>query len=322
MTFAWPWIAVLLPVVFLVSRRKRNANDSHDAIEHPSLFELAQHGNSIDQPQKYTIGYAVIGCLLVLALARPQWVGEPLDVDQRGRSLYLAVDLSESMLEQDMLWNQQPVSRYQAMQAVISEFVTDRTGDFVGLVVFGSFADVQAPLTPDLQAVQGILRDLRPGMADSRTAIGDGLALAVKQLRDSATKDKVIILLSDGESNSGQITPEEATRVAKSEGIRVYTIGFGGEQNALFQSFGLRSSALDEQTLRSIAEQTDGRYFRAASSTALTEVFEEIDRLEPSDQKTETQRQVTELYWVALLLIGVFLSLLHLKAWLAWRHIQ
>ncbi|EAR09602.1 VWA domain-containing protein [Reinekea blandensis] len=305
MNIAWPWFLLLIPVVVLVSRLRRHSVDSDQAIDHPMLFELAQQMSG-SSSRRMDWRQVLTGLLLIAALIRPQWIGDPLNLDQRGRSLYLAVDLSESMLEQDMIWNQRPVSRYEAMQAVISEFVEDRRGDFIGLVVFGSFADVQAPLTPDLNAIQSLLADLRPGMADSRTAIGDGLALAVRQLRESTTEDRVVVLLSDGENNSGEIRPDEATAVAAAENIRVYTIGFGSAgRDSLLQSFGLRSSSLDEQTLREIAEQTQGRYYRATSSAELAEVFRDIERLEPSDQKTDLQRQTTELYWLPLLGIAV-----------------
>lgn len=305
MTIAWPWFLLLIPVVVLISRLRRHSVDAEQAIDHPMLFELARQ-TAVRSRSRMDWRQLLTGLLLIAALIRPQWIGDPLNLDQRGRSLYLAVDLSESMLEQDMIWNQRPVSRYEAMQAVISEFVADRRGDFIGLVVFGSFADVQAPLTPDLNAIQSLLADLRPGMAESRTAIGDGLALAVRQLRESTTEDRVVVLLSDGENNSGEIQPEEATAVAAAENIRVYTIGFGSaSRDSLLQNFGLRSSSLDEQTLREIADKTEGRYYRATSSAELADVFRDIERLEPSDQKTDRQRQTTELYWLPLLGIGV-----------------
>lgn len=315
MTFAWPWFALLLPLYVLITRYRRASTSLPGAVEHPYLFDLARP--DLKQASSSRVGSVLsllIWSCLILALTRPQWIGEPVNVEQHGRALYLAVDLSESMLERDMLWNGQAISRYQAVQGVVSEFVAQRTGDFIGLVVFGSYADVQAPLTPDLGAVQELLSDLRPGMADSRTAIGDGLALAVKQLRASETEDRVIILLSDGENNSGEITPEQAAQVAVQSQIKVHTIGFGGQgSDSLFSQFGLPSSVIDEATLQAVAEQTDGRYFRAATTRELADVFQAIDQIEASATRNRDQRQVTELYWLALM--PALLSLMALLLW-------
>lgn len=303
MSFAWPWFALLLPLYLVVIRLFRSKTDNSGALEHPYLYQLANPSMAATPYSRSDYLLRLfIWCCLILALMRPQWLGEPVAVEQQGRALYLSVDLSESMLEQDMRWNNRAISRYQAVQSVVGEFVGQRQGDFIGLVVFGSYADVQAPLTSDLEAVQQLLADLRPGMADSRTAIGDGLALAVKQLREADTEDRVVILLSDGENNSGQITPEQATQVAAQSQIRVYTIGFGADAgNSFLGQFGLRGNSIDEATLKAIAEQTGGRYFRAASTQALNGVFEKIDELEPGLDDQKTSRQVNELYWLVLM---------------------
>jgi Ca-activated chloride channel family protein len=254
---------------------------------------------------------------LVVALIRPQWIGEPVSNVIAGRSIFLAVDLSGSMLEADMTWNGRAIERYQAVQAVVGQFVEQRRQDFIGLVVFGSFADIQAPLTPDVQAVSAILRDLRPGMAGDSTAIGDGLALAVKQLRLSESPDKVIILLSDGENKTGDVTPEQATTIAQQSDIKVYTIGFGGDRPTSFLGM-LRGGGneIDEQTLKTIADQTQGRYFRATSTQDLAQVFRTIDNLETSDRDDRDVRLVIEYYWLPLLASFV---LILLAASLPWR---
>jgi len=316
MNFAWPWLALILPLFWLLPRSRTSA--SAEALEHPYLMSLSQQ----QPPGRQRVTRAgwllqVAWVLLVVALIRPQWVGEPVSNVIAGRSIFLAVDLSGSMLEPDMTWNGRAIERYQAVQAVVGQFVEQRRQDFIGLVVFGSFADIQAPLTPDVQAVSAILRDLRPGMAGDSTAIGDGLALAVKQLRLSESPDKVIILLSDGENKTGDVTPEQATTIAQQSDIKVYTIGFGGDRPTSFLGM-LRGGGneIDEQTLKTIAEQTQGRYFRATSTQDLAQVFRTIDNLETSDRDDRDVRLVIEYYWLPLL---ASFGLILVAASLPWR---
>jgi Ca-activated chloride channel family protein len=301
MTFAWPWIFLLLPLYWLIPKSK-NSNIS-GALDHPFLMNLAGEDNQPTMTSRIQLAVnIIIWVLLLTALARPQWIGPPVNNESKGRSLYFAVDLSESMLERDMDWNGRAIERYQAVQAVVGEFVTQRDQDFLGLVVFGSYAEIQSPLTPDTLAIKELLADLRPGMAEARTAIGDGLALSVKQLRESESQDKVIILLSDGENNSGSVSPEDATRVAQQSNIKVYTIGFGGNgRQSLFGSLGLNNSGIDEATLQDIAKETNGQYFRASSTRDLADVFKEIEKLEPSEEHSQDLRTIVELYWVTLL---------------------
>lgn len=320
MSFAWPWLALLLPLPALLPKHASGLL-SQQSLDHPYLAALSEQGG-VAQPSRWSqLLQWLVWALLLLAAMRPQWVGEPIFDQQRGRALYLAVDLSESMLERDMRWHGQPIERYQAVQAVVSEFVSKRAGDFLGLVVFGEFAEVQAPLTPDTAAISGLLADLRPGMAGGKTAIGDGLALSAKQLREADSEERVIILLSDGANNSGQVTPEEAISVALQSNIRVYTIGFGSDRGqSLFGRLNLGSGSLDEQTLKRIAASTDGQYFRASSATELIEVFRNIDRLEPNEVDDQPQRRVSEWYWLPLAAALLLLLLqMGVRQFLAWR---
>lgn len=311
MSFAWPWLLLLLPLYWLVPKSKKAQVSG--AIEHPFLASLAQ----TDYNEKKPTGLAqiislLIWLLLVIALARPQWIGAPLQDESLGRGLYLSVDLSDSMRERDMSWNGRTIARYQAVQGVVDDFIAQRPQDFIGLVVFGSFAEIQAPLTPDTRSIQKILADLLPGMAGGSTAIGDGLALAAKQLRQSESKDKVIILLSDGENTSGSVTPEEALSVAKQSNIKVYTIGFGRA--------GFFGSGIDERTLANIAKETGGEFFSASSTSELAQVFEFIDSLEPAEEYLQDQREITELYWWPLLVATLFqILLLALPLWSTLR---
>ncbi|TCS40648.1 VWA domain-containing protein [Reinekea marinisedimentorum] len=307
MSFAWPWFLAALPLLWLIPRSRSSA--SQGALNHPYLATLANQQQTTPGKRKLPLLWLLSWLFLVLALMRPQWIGEPITNTQAGRSIFLSVDLSESMLTEDMRWNGQSTYRYKAVQEVVGEFVEQRKGDFLGLVVFGSFAAVQAPLTPDTGAVQALLFDLIPGMAGKSTAIGDGLAQSVKQLRTSKSKDKIIILLSDGENNAGSVSPSDAITAAQKSDIRVYTIGFGGDASASSSFFNfMRSSGIDEATLKSIADQTGGQYFRATSAGELKQVFELIDQLETDDKDIDNFRQINELYWLpltaSLLLLG------------------
>lgn len=294
MSVAWPALFLLLPLFWLVMRFRQPKTDA--ALDHPYLHALAQNETLNGNTQKASLWLHVAWLCLVLALVRPQFVGEPIVQTESGRSLYLAVDLSTSMLEPDMSWNGRVIERYTAVQLVVGEFVRERVNDFIGLVVFGEFAAVQAPLTPDTQALSKLLADLRPGMAGDSTAIGDGLALAVKQLRESDSPDKVIILLSDGENTAGTVTPEEAMTIAEQSDIKVYTIGFGGGRSqGLLGLLGARSG-LDEETLKAIAVRTGGEYYAAQSTSDLIDVFNTIDQLEQDERDGQERRQITELY--------------------------
>lgn len=302
MSLAWPWVFLLLPLPWLVWRLTPPAM-ADDPLSHPYLASWVSAEGAPTKGHSQArrgLWLWLAWTALVVALARPQTVGEPLVPDQPGRNLMLVVDMSRSMLEEDMAWQGQRITRYQAVQAVVGDFVAERRGDALGLVVFGDFADIQSPLTPDTEAVRELLFDLIPGMAGNGTAIGDGLGLAVKRLRDVDAPDKVIILLSDGENNAGRLTPTEAAKAAAESNIRVHTIGFGGDPR--LGLFGLVGDDVDGQALQRLADQTGGRYFRARSTEELKAVYERIEALEPSAQEGPEQRLVREWFWVPAVL--------------------
>lgn len=309
MSLAWPWVFLLLPLPWLIWRFVPGAS-RRDPLEHPYLASWAQTDSRAPATASRRRGLWLwlVWALLLVALARPQTVGEPIMPDQPGRSLMLVVDMSRSMLEEDMAWEGRRITRYRAVQHVVGDFVRERQGDALGLVVFGDFADIQAPLTPDTEAVRDLLLDLVPGMAGNGTAIGDGLGLAVKRLRDVSVPDKVIVLLSDGENNSGRLTPADAGKAAAASDIRVHTIGFGGERRAgLFGMLG--GEGVDERALENLAEQTGGRYFRARSTEELDAVYERIDSLEASVLDSPEQRLAREWFWVPATLALLLLAL-------------
>lgn len=242
--------------------------------------------------------------LLVVALARPQGVEQYERTNTEGIDIMLAIDVSGSMLARDF----RP-DRITAAKEVAGSFIADRYGDRIGLVAFAGEAFTQSPLTTDQSTLQTLLSRIRSGLIEDGTAIGNGLATAINRLRESEAKSKVVILLTDGVNNRGEIAPLTAAEIARAQGIRVYTIGVGTEGMAPYpaldmfgnMTFVKQKVEIDEKTLRAIAEQTGGRYFRATDKAKLKAIYDEINQLEKS--KVEVFEHVTyhELFLVWLL---------------------
>jgi Ca-activated chloride channel family protein len=289
-----------MPVPWIVGRWFP-AVDVGDRLDHPLLARWSAgraqaSGNSRRQSRWLWLVWA----LLLLALARPQTLGPWVEPEQPARAIMMVVDLSRSMEEPDMEWRGQRVRRYQAVQQVVGDFARERRGDALGLVVFGEFADTQAPLTPDVDAVRELLFDVLPGMAGDSTAIGDALGLAVRRLRDQPTLDPVILLLSDGENNAGELEPMEAAAAARDSGIRVHTIAFGRPGGA--EVFGLvRGAGVDVETLGRVARVTGGELFVAENTDELAAVYDRIDELEPSPRTSQARRLAQEWFWLPAL---------------------
>ena len=232
--------------------------------------------------------------LLIVALARPQSVDEGSTSNTEGIDIVLAIDISTSMLAQDL----QP-DRIQAAKQVAGNFITDRPGDRIGLVAFAGEAFTQSPLTTDQSTLQTLLARIRSGLIEDGTAIGNGLATAINRLRESDAKSKVIILLTDGVNNQGQIAPMTAAEIAKAQGIRVYTIGVGTEGMAPYPAIDMfgnltfvnQKVEIDEKVLKAISDMTGGRYFRATDKEKLKAVYDEINQLEKS--KIEVMKHIS-----------------------------
>ncbi len=254
----------------------------------------------------------IVLALLIVALARPQGVEENARTNTEGIDIVLAIDVSGSMLARDF-----KPDRITAAKEVAGDFIADRTGDRLGLVVFAGEAFTQSPLTTDQGTLQTLLGRIRSGLIEDGTAIGNGLATAINRLRESEAKSKVIILLTDGVNNRGEIAPLTAAEIAKAQGIRVYTIGVGTQGMAPYPAvdmFGNRTFVqqqveIDEKTLREMAAHTGGSYFRATDKAKLKAIYDEINRLEKS--KIEVLSHITRhehyLNWVlaALALLAV-----------------
>jgi Ca-activated chloride channel family protein len=212
----------------------------------------------------------------------------------------LAVDISGSMAIPDFSVNGQEVTRLDVVKRAAGEFIARRTGDRVGLIVFGSQAYVQTPLTFDRDTVSTMLQESEIGLAGKETAIGDAIGLAVKRLREQPAGSRVLVLLTDGANTAGEVSPKQAGELAKEQGIRLYTIGVGADSMEVDSLFGSRtvnpSRDLDENTLRHLAQSTGGLYLRAKNTEALVNVYTELDRLEPASTDTELFRPRTELF--------------------------
>jgi Ca-activated chloride channel family protein len=238
---------------------------------------------------------ALAWALLVTAAARPQLVGEPIALPMQGRDLMLAVDISESMAEEDMVIANRAVDRLTAVKAVAGDFIERRAGDRVGLILFGTQAYQQAPLTFDRPTVRTLLFEAEVGLAGKATAIGDAIGLAVKRLRDDAATDRVLILLTDGANTAGSIEPRKAAELAAKEGVRIYTIGVGSEPRGAF-GLSMGGAQIDEPTLEAIAEATGGRFFRARDLRGLQAIYAALDELEPQVSDEQTYRPVEDLF--------------------------
>lgn len=249
--------------------------------------------------------------LLILAMARPQSSHSWEDSYTEGIDIILALDISSSMLAQDFRPN-----RLEASKSVATRFISGRPLDRMGLVVFSGESFTQCPLTNDHAVLINMIQELKSGMIEDGTAIGMGLATAVNRLKDSKAKSRVIILLTDGVNNKGEIAPSTAADIAKTFGVRVYTVGIGSYGTAPypFQTpFGIQMQQvpveIDEDILKQIATKTDGVYFRATDNQKLKVIYDEIDKLEKSKIEVKQFSKKNEEFLPFALLAGIFLLL-------------
>ncbi len=319
-TLYWPWLLLLLPLPLLVRRLMPAAPQQQDAaLRVPFLEDFEGGAKTLNSTSRQSILIwlaAVAWVMLVLAAARPQWLGEPLDLPMSGRDLMLAVDLSRSMEEEDFRLDNQWVDRLTATKKVAGEFIERREGDRIGLILFGEQAYLQTPLTFDRKTVKTLLYESAIGLAGRSTAIGDAIGLGVKRLQNRPAENRVLILLTDGANTAGEIEPIRAAELAARKEVKVYTIGIGADEIIVRSFFGSRrvnpSRDLDEKTLKAIADKTGGRYFRARDINELKGIYRLLDELEPIEQERQLFRPVRALYpWplgVALILASVIIG--------------
>jgi Ca-activated chloride channel family protein len=266
------------------------------------------------------IKYAVL-CLIVVALARPQWGTERTEVLTEGVNIVLAMDLSESMAALDFKKKGRVVNRLEAVKGVVQEFVSKRNGDRIGMVVFGTHAYTQLPLTRDYNTMVSILERLKIGAAGKSTAIGDAIGISLKRLADIESKSNIVILLTDGVSNAGELSPDTAGEIALQKGVKIYTIGVGSRGKAPFlvkdplfgERYVYQQVNIDEDTLRAIADKTGGLYFRAENLEGLQQVYDTIDAMETTAVKVDIFAEYNEIYpWLlipALVMLTLYVVL-------------
>jgi len=311
--FEWPWLLAALPLPLLIHwlvPAKMPVEQA--ALKVPFLDDFSDiETRAVSKTQQWPLLLAAIAWLfLVIACTRPQWLGDPIEQAVSGRDLMLAVDLSGSMEEQDFVINKRSVDRLTAAKMVAADFINRRVGDRVGLILFGTQAYLQTPLTFDRKTVMTLLNESVIGLAGDNTAIGDAIGLAVKRLKSEQANSRVLVLMTDGANTAGEVSPLKAAELAAANHLKIYTIGIGADEMIVRSFFGNRkvnpSVDLDEKTLIKIAESTGGQYYRARNTDELNNIYMRLDELEPVEKDKQYFRPRSELYyWPLSLALGL-----------------
>jgi Ca-activated chloride channel family protein len=325
-TFANPlflWLLVIVPgiVAFYVLRQQKTS----PSLQLPGLQPFEKAGNTFRNYLRH-IHFALRAAaitLLIIVLARPQKTDKFQNVTTEGIDIILAIDISGSMLARDF-----KPDRLEASKNVATEFISGRPYDRIGLVVFSGESFTQCPLTTDHAVLINLLREIQSGMIEDGTAIGNGLATAVNRIKDSEAKSKVIILLTDGVNNRGEISPSTAADIAKTYGIRVYTIGVGTQGTAPYPvqtPYGVQYQdmpvEIDEAILKDISSKTGGKYFRATDNAKLVQVYSEIDKMEKSKIDVRQFIRKEEKFLIPAIIVFILLALEALSGLTIYKNI-
>jgi Ca-activated chloride channel family protein len=302
--FEDPWLLligiVLIPIVIWSARSRGSA-----AIRFSGLEPFRRIPNTRRTVVRQgLIGLRCLGIgLCVAALARPQSGQKETEILTEGVDIVLCLDTSGSMRALDFELDGQRVDRLAVVKKVVEDFIRKRKDDRIGMVIFGAQAFTQCPLTMDYGVLLTFLKRAEIGMAGDSTAIGSALATSVKRLKDVPAKSKLVILLTDGRSNTGRIPPETAADIARSMNVKVYTIGVGVEGKSPFlvdtlfgKNYVFEKVDLDEDTLKKIAQVTGGEYFRATNTASLEKIYDQIDRMEKTEAKVKEYTEYEELF--------------------------
>lgn len=305
----------VIPAFILRVKRKR-----HNHIKVASLKGLEPMSDSMAVKFSQVLPGLKTAALIVLiiALARPQWGDQKINVTTEGVNIVLALDLSESMRALDFKRDNKIITRLEAVKTVVRNFILEREGDRIGMVVFGSNAFTQLPLTRDYNTISFILDRLKIGAAGPKTAIGDAIGISLKRLEDIKSKSNIIILLTDGKSNSGELSWQDATQIAVQRKVKIYTIGVGTKGEAPFLVDGLFGKQyvyqrvdVDIEALKTIAKKTSGSFFQAKDIKSLEQIYQMINRLEKTKVDVEKWVEYKEFY-PGLLAFGLILVLIHI----------
>ena len=319
LTFAHPWLFLLLPLPWLVRKLLPGHHERKAAVRVPFMQRLSrlaglEPSSDVAVAGRRTSQWLVLSLawiLVVVAIARPQWLEEPIIKELPMRDLLVAVDLSGSMEAQDFTdTDGNVVDRLTAVKQVLDAFFARRDGDRVGLILFGSAAFVQVPFTADLDVVRELLEEAQIRMLGPRTMLGDAMGLSINLFKRSEVEERVLIVLTDGNDTGSLVPPERAAEIARDNGVVVHTIAIGdpaavGEQ------------ALDEKTLENIAALTGGGYFHANDTEELEAIYDHLDVINPRQVETQSYRPLTDLYhWplaASMLVTLLYMLLLEIR---------
>jgi len=315
--FEDPWLLLTLVLIPILIIRERSIANTIDYSSLSSLKAVNQYHYKVLALTPTILKFIAI-TLFIIAFARPQEGSKRTEILSQGVDIILAIDTSGSMQALDFKKNDAQVTRLSVVKDVITEFVKHREMDRMGMVVFGANAFTQCPLTLDQSILLSFIDKLKIGMAGDATAIGSAIGISSKRLKDLKSKSKIIILLTDGRNNSGAISPIQAAEIAKSLGIKIYTIGVGKRGKAPFlvdSIFGKRliyqDVDIDEKVLNKISKMTEGKYFRATDLKSLKNIYKQIDLLEKSEVKILDHSKYKELFHY-FLIPGLFLLLIEI----------
>ncbi|GAB6068966.1 VWA domain-containing protein [Thiomicrorhabdus hydrogeniphila] len=320
-SFIWPWMIAFLPLPWIISRVIKPMQKQHTPLLAPQIISRIEDQlpaeNLIEANQSHSkmpILAILMWVALIIATTRPVIYADSTPFQISGKEIILAVDLSGSMQKEDMYLDGNDVNRLVAVKSVVSDFISHRKGDRMGLIVFGTQAFLQSPLTYDLNTVNTLLKEAQIGMAGNNTAIGDAIGLTLKHLYKSKTgHSAVLILLTDGSNTAGKVNPIDAAEKAKEMGLKIYTVGVGQvtSRNGL-DIFMTNKSDMDIGTLTKIASITGGQFFQANDTKQLASIYQEINKLESVKHDVYNYRLRTEYYpWP----LGLALILSLLLAW-------
>lgn len=313
---AFPWLLLALPLPLLAWWLLPPHREASASVRIPFFNQVARAAGVVPSAGSVVVrrtwpqllSETLAWCLVVLALARPQFIEPPIEKNEPQRDILLALDLSQSMDAKDFPGaGGTPLARFDAVKQVVADFVRKRPGDRIGLVAFGDAPYPLAPFTMDHVLVETMIADAVPGMAGPRTSLGDALGLAIKMFENTTVPEKVLIVLTDGNDTASRMPPLKAAEIAKSKGVVVHTVGIGDPQAT-------GEDMLDTATLQKIADKTGGRYFFGGDQTQLASIYQVLDRITPEDQKNLSWRPRIELFHWPLVAAVLLLAAFHVVA--------